>query len=256
MIIYSFDCAIKNLGFCCIEIDDNWRHKTSKLLDKITNFYTNIPDNKDLLINNILEILKTADNIISNILTIKYINVFDLIPNTTTKKQKFSEILKRLKYTIYCLENQLPSPDIVLIEYQMNINDKARGISRYIEEHFTPLGVDEYSESPQITYAIKKFPLIPLELPKKQLNCLVHIVGPSLKNAYPIDISEAGEYMVFLDKYFKSYDANKAHAVHHFKHYLKKFGLLDIIEDCPNKLDDLSDSFMMAYAWCKKNNII
>jgi hypothetical protein len=73
---------------------------------------------------------------------------------------------------------------------------------------------------------------------------------------YPIDKSPDGNYDKFIEKHIRNYEANKAHSVHHFLHYLKAFGLLDIIKNCPNKLDDLADAFMMAYAWCTKNALL
>ena len=396
MIIYSFDCAIKNLGFCCIQVDNEWRDKIDKLINEVDNFYDNQPESKEEIIKQIYNILKNSDQILSDQFKILYINVFDLVPFNKAKSIKFGDILKRLKYVVYCLEKQLPPPDVVLIEYQMNINDKSRGISRYIEEHFTPIGVDDELDNhlnneldngldatnkpnsvtggtsmnitntnrsnkticsigkptlssktkssgkslnkssgksltksstkspatlpfksltdplanptadpltdplanptadpltdplanptadpltdplanptanpptvlptvqsnkklPQITYAINYFPLLSFEIPKNQLLCAVHIVSAGLKNNYNIDPSAGGKYEIFAQKYSRSYDANKAHSIHHFKYFLNKFNLNYIIQDCPNKLDDLSDAFMMAYAWCKKNNLI
>jgi hypothetical protein len=253
-IIYSFDCAIKNLGFCCIEIDNEWRNKTAKLINSLNTFYENIPENKQELTQKMTSLIKQTDQLISNRLIIKYINVFDLVPEGKASATKFQEILKRLKYVIYCLEKQLPPPDVVLIEYQMNINDKARGVSRYIEEHFTAIGCSLDTDS--ITYALDNFPLIGAEIPTNQLLCSVHIVAPGLKNMYPIDKSIAGNYDKFIEKHIRNYEANKAHSVHHFLHYLKSFGLLSIIKNCPNKLDDLADAFMMAYAWCTKNKLL
>lgn len=255
MIIYSFDCAMKNLGFCCIEIDDKWREKTAELLDVIEKFYANPPETKESIQTEMLNIFRTADSIVTNQFVIKYINVFDLIPNGKAKSQKFGDTLQCLKYVVYCLEKQLPNPDVVLIEYQMNVNDKARGISRYIEEHFTPIGIRGGESSiTNITYALNKFPLIAADIPEDQCECTVHIVAPGLKNRYNID--SAAVYTGFLEKYSSNYAANKAHAVHHFKYFLNKFGLSDMIKDCPNKLDDLADAFMMAYAWSKKNKLI
>lgn len=247
MIIFSFDCAIKNLGFCCLEVDNAWREKSDELIAHIENFYES--DTADPL-NEMFDIIKQADQIVNSIIQIKYMNIFDLASEGKVKETKYSEVVKRLKYILYCLDKQLPSPDVVLIEYQMNVNDKARGISRYIEEYYLPIGADA-----TITYAMSDYPLEAFDLPDVQRNTQVYTVMPALKNAYQVDPSEAGEYQTFIQKYNTNYTANKAHAVHNFKYFLQTRGLSHVIKNTRNKLDDISDAFMMAYAWCKKTNI-
>lgn len=251
-IIYSFDCAIKNLGFCCIKLSDTYKEEIDILIEEIQQFYDNIPKTKKETLEKILYILSKANKIMDSIFEIQYINVFDLIPDNKVAQVKFTEILKRLKYVIFCLTKQLPKPDYVLIENQMSVNDKARGISRYIEEYFVPLGCDDNT---LITYALCKYPLISAELPKNIDATKVCIVAPGLKNAFQIDHVD-GSYGKFTEKYATNYSANKAHTTHNFKHWLKITGQMNIIENCPNKLDDLSDAFMMAYAWCKNRGLI
>lgn len=253
MIIYSFDCAIRNLGFCCLKLNDNWRAEMANLILELNTFYDNSPDSKKEFLSQAYVILKKIDNLLSSILEIVYINVFDLIPGEKINAKSQRKILQNLKYVMYCLEQQLPLADVVLIEYQMNINDKSRGISRYIEDYYIPMEVDSDAK---ISYGLKHFPLIAVNLPELKHRCEVNIVSPSLKNAYNIDTSLEGEYSTFVEKYSKQYDANKAHSKHHFKYYLKIHNLSHIIDDCKNKLDDLADAFMMAYTWCKLNKLI
>ncbi len=153
---------------------------------------------------------------------------------------------------MFCLEKQLPKPDVVLIEYQMNVNDKARGISRYIEEYYLPLGGTDAT----ITYAMAAYPLEAADIPAKYTSSTqVFTITPALKNAYQTDPSEAGDYQTFVLKHNTNYNANKAHAVHNFTYFLETRGLSHTIENIPNKLDDISDAFMQAYAWCRCSGI-
>ncbi len=248
MIIFSFDCAIKNLGFCCLEINTDWKDQNEELIEEIYKFYDRIEefDNKALL-DEMRTLADKADALVESILSIKYLQIFDLVSDHKVKEVSYSEIVKRLKYILYCLGKQLPEPDVVLIEHQMHINDKARGISRYIEDYYTPV---QKIKAP-MTYAIEAYPLLEDDLTGVEPNCKVYCVGPSLKNSYQTDPSKAGSYQRFIEKYNSNYAANKAHAVYNFKYFLKTRDLDDVIKGINNKLDDISDAFMQAYAWCR-----
>jgi hypothetical protein len=145
MIIYSFDPAVKNLGFVCMSVNTNWRAEVSELLDELNYFYANIPAEKSKTLKSMSKLIKSADEIINGIFTIEYMNIFNIAGDAPTVRQ--------LKYLLTCLENQLPKPDVVLIEYQMNVNDKSRAISQYIETHFTPV------EEQPIIWAFNAYPL-------------------------------------------------------------------------------------------------
>ena len=248
MIIYSFDCAIKNLGFCCLSVNDGWRTDVKNIVNTINAFYNS--DTHDP-ITEMQNLLIKSDEIVNSVFEIKYMNIFDFAAEGS-KNVKFTEVVKRLKYILFCLESQLPKPDVVLIEYQMNANDKARGISRYIEEYFLPIGGTDAT----ITAAFAAYPLndadIPISLHK---DTKIIMVNPSIKNAYKIDPSEKGDYQTYIVKYNRAYDANKAHTTYNFKYFLETRGLSHVIENVPNKLDDIADAFMQAYGWCKHNNL-
>ena len=248
MIIYSFDCAIKNVGFCCLSVNTEWRTDVQNIITETDNFYQS--SSKDPL-STMNDLLQKADKIVDSILDIKYMNIFDLAAEGNALDVKLTEIVKRLKYVLFCLEKQLPAPDIVLIEYQMNANDKSRGISRYIEEYFLPLGGTDAT----ITAAIASYPLIAADIPPELVKFTqIHLVNPNLKNAYKVDPSELGDYQTYIVKYNRTY-ANKAHTTHNFRYFLQTRGLSHVIEDVPNKLDDAADAFMQAYAWCKKSGL-
>lgn len=247
MIIFSFDCAIKNLGFCCLEINESWREETATLIGQIEEFYSNSTDDPTYRMH---ELVVSSNKIVDSIISIKYMNIFDLAAEGKAKSTKYADIVKRLKYILYCLEKQLPNPDVVLIEYQMNINDKARGISRYIEEYYLPIGDTDAT----ITYALDKFPLVAADLPENTPTRKIYTISASLKNAYQTDPIH-GSYQEFIEKYNRNYDANKAHTTHNFKYFLEIRGMSNMIENIPNKLDDISDAFMQAYAWCKASEL-
>jgi hypothetical protein len=249
MIIYSFDCAIKNLGFCCLQVNDNWRNDLKKHIAKVEAFYET---SSETPLDTMQILLKEADTIVNSVLEIKYLNIFDFAAEGLTKDVKFSEVVKRLKYILFCLEKQLPKPDVVLIEYQMNANDKARGIARYIEEYFLPIGGTDAT----ITYAIPSYPLIAADIPPElEKYTKIYMVTPNLKNAYQTDPSEKGDYQTYIVKYNRPYDANKAHSVHNFKYFLESRGLSHTVAQIHNKLDDIADAFMQAYSWCKHTDL-
>ena len=167
---------------------------------------------------------------------------------------KFPVILRKLKYVLHFLNKTLPPAKYVLIENQMSINDKARGVSRYIEEYYTPLQELESG----ITIGLEKYPLTITPLTKHELTsnlAELFIVQPSLKNSHQIDPSELGSYATYISKY-TNYTANKKHTTANFVYYMKIMGKSDEIENINNKLNDIADAFMMAYAWCKNKNII
>jgi hypothetical protein len=248
-IIYSFDCAIKNLGFCCISVNTNWREEANDVINRLDCFYAQ--ENTDNTLDKMCSFLQESNKIIDSVFEIKYMNIFDLAAEGKAKETKLTEVVKRLKYIMFCLEKQLPKPDIVLIEYQMNVNDKSRGISRYIEEYYLPLG----DTDARITYAMSAYPLAAVDIPVElTTDTKIHIIAPTLKNSYQTDPSEAGDYQTYILKHNTNYAANKAHAVHNFKHFVESRGLSHTIYKIPNKLDDIADAFMQAYGWCKANN--
>jgi hypothetical protein len=251
MLIYSFDIAIKNLGFCCIEVDENWRDKVAKIIEELYTLYDSTCTKEEFL-NQIADILKRTNIIVSNIMKLKFINVIDLIPGKKVKDVKFSELIVKLKYILACIDKTLPPPDIVLIEQQMSVNDKATGVCRYVEEYYTQL---RYPDE-DMTYVLAGFPLenITIEDPDRIVS--VVLVNPNLKNKYTIDNTPELEYCKFIEKY-SNYVANKKHCVANFIHYMKKHDLYNLyIKGVKGKLDDIADSFCMAYAYLKEKKII
>ncbi len=250
MYIYSFDCAIKNLGVCCISIDLDWEEKIKKYTKDLYALYE-LDCTGDQFMAKALALLKLIDNTLEERIKLIWINVFDLIPGKKLEEVPFGVIVKKLKYVLHFLKETLPKPDVVLIEYQMNVNDKARGVSRFIEEYFTPLSELESD----ITIGLESYPLLTSDIPKAESSVEVHIVHPTLKNAYNIDPSELGDYGTYIKDY-SNYTSNKKHAVCNFTYYMRSVKKEHQIKNQPTKLDDIADSFMMAYAWCRKKQLI
>lgn len=252
MIILGFDCAIKNLGICCIEVNDNWRNEVAEIISELNEFYASMNkySDKSIFLDKVKEIFIRIGNLLDSIFHIRFLNIIDLIPGKKVLAVKYKDILKSLKYTLYCLDKQLPKPDKVLIENQMNINDKARGISRYIEEFYTDISDIDVN----ITYAIGSYP-VKVYKPIKTKPCDVVIVAPTLKNGYKTDPSESGDYATYIAKY-SNYTANKKHTTWNFKYFMETFGKKEELNSVNNKLDDISDAFMMTYAWCKYKELI
>jgi hypothetical protein len=274
MIIFSFDCAVKTLAFCCVKYKENYIDELKNIILELKNINEQLKkqsientsiENKSIEnINNnfsnanselitqadyIKQLMKRINTVLDNRIELIYINVFDLIPSKKLENCNFHDVLINLKYVLHCLNHQLEQPDIILIEYQMNANDKSRGISRYIEGFYTELQAP--TEMPK--FAFSSYPMIQHQIEKKENN--VHIINPNLKNAYQIDPSEKGAYSYYIQRYTNK-SANKKHTVHNFIYYLNQVGKQDIIKNVDIKLDDAADAFIMSYSWLKKLNYI
>ena len=180
--ILSFDCANRSLAVCLLSIN---------------------PDNDIKSIN--------KDNT-----DIKLLKVFDL-----TKGVKYT-IPKRAKLLKKCL-NGIDSKidtdiDMVLVEFQMKVNDKSRCVSYQIVYHYS----DKCSN--------------------------IHIISPVLKNK--IYFTENLRWSVFGNKYANNYTANKNHTKANLLYYLKENDLMEIIKDVPKKnIDDLADAFLQILGY-------
>ena len=76
----------------------------------------------------------------------------------------------------------------------------------------------------------------------------VEIVGPSLKNK--INLVKDQPHSFFIQKYTKSYDANKAHSKANFLYWIKTKKAELMIKNIKKKnLDDIADSVNMTLAW-------
>lgn len=269
MLIAGFDCAVQNMGVCYIEYDDKWRDKTKGFINELHNLYNNI-DNDDDFLSSAFDIVKKIDEMMKNIIIIRYFNVFDLIPGGIAKKTPMMERTRRLKYMLKLLDNDLKTPDVVLIEYQMKQNDISRCISHQIAYHYTSydekINIKLQSKTTKgkkqkkthnlknfITYAIEEYPLSNITNNKNDI--IVETVGTTLKNAYCF--TNEGEYSNFILRY-SNYVANKKHTDWNFKHFIKvnDNDKSCLLKNISNKTNDISDAFMMIFGWLKKHDML
>jgi len=287
-LIASFDAAIQNLGVFYVEYDDEWRSKIHIYVEELNNLYSQIDDlSVDEFLDSTKNIISRINTFLNSILVIKFFNVIDLIPGTKAQSVPMLERTKRLKYLLKSIDQRMPYPDIVLIEYQMKHNDISRTISNQIAMHYIDEGDNvliEYKKTPRdrkslikqadgtkiltdnsITYAVEDYSLMPVLLggPKKTTGVrrtsmaykcppeIVELVGPTLKNT--ISLMPDGDYGNFIVKY-SNYVANKKHTSANFQYYADLYNI--DLSNINNKLDDIADGFMMVVAWLKKKNMI
>ena len=242
MIIISFDCAIKNLGICCIDYDEKWQDKLTNIYNELINLYEELDKidiiNKDNMVNNIKNIVLKLDYVLNNIIKIIWCNVIDLIPDKKVYNNPIEQS-KKLKYILNNLDEQLPLPDLVLIEHQMKINDITRTMSNQIIYHYMDPGNND------ISFGIKEYSFnLKNNLTNKLSPDKIKLVGPALKNT--IKLYKQGGYENFIVKYANNYTANKNHCDNNFKQFIRLFyPLLKL----PKKTNDIADAFMMAFAY-------
>jgi hypothetical protein len=285
-LIASYDAAIQNLGVCYIEFDDEWRYKVDKYVTELHTLYDNMDElSPEDFIKKAVDIITHVNAFLDQIITIKFFNVIDLIPGAKATSVPMLERTKRLKYLLKSIDQRMPSPDIVLIEYQMKQNDISRTISNQIAMHYIDEGDNvliEYNAhvadrkslvgsakdekslvNNSITYAVEKYSLLPVLLSGtgrigtrnsfsyKRPPKIVELVGPTLKNS--ISLMPGGDYGNFIVMY-SNYVANKHHTEANFAHYAEVYNI--DLSNINNKLDDIADGFMMTMAWLKKKNMI
>ena len=231
MLIFGFDCAIKNLGICCVEFDEKFPQKIMICMQKLFSIYKNIDAiTKDELKNTLKSIYEDLKKIIDNIITIVWCNVIDLTPGKNVKNN-ITDHSKKIKYVLSLLDANLSVPDYVLIEHQMKANDITRLMSSAISYHYSPV------EKTDLCLGVKQYPL-PNPVDVKG-NTIVKVIGASLKNS--IAFCKEGDYSNFILK-TTNYTANKKHTTFNFEYFLKIFG---IHIDNTKKMNDIADAFMM-----------
>lgn len=197
--ILSFDCANKSFAITFLSCEIN----------------KNSNDNFQIL----------------NNLNIIYVNAIDLLP---LKKVKEVDVIDRCYALCEYLDNlhkKINIEDInkIIIEYQMNTNDKSRVVSNQL-----------------IMYYLSK---------KINKNNII-LIRPVLKNKLCLCID--GEYHKFLNKYLDTYNARKKHSEFNFINICKEKNI-DISNINKKWLSDVGDSFMQIIAYLyftnKKLNI-
>lgn len=199
MRILSFDCANRSLAVIFATVNVDIINDIKKAVDR--------SDVRDLI------------EKVNRYVIIHFANVFDL---TKGKKCKVEERTLLLKNCVCQIDKDIKKfdvPDHVLIEYQMNLNDKSRCVSNQLLYHYSGLEKTK-----------------------------VHIVGPTLKNK--VLFADHLSHGSFMEKYARSYDANKSHTKINFLYWLDIHEQSYIVKKIKGKnIDDLADAFMQIFGW-------
>jgi hypothetical protein len=249
MRILSIDPATKSLAVSLLDFNENW---LSEIADVSGVNRTRFHAERDLMarINILNEWIMEIKRIIDSITQLKYVNVFDLVPGkkladcpAIVRAQRLKGVVEYIKHVNAKIGGPL---DTVLIEYQMSLNDKSRGVSAGLVYAFSSADADFLSAS---TYMNSKDEFAEALSREK---CRVEIVGAALKGKVYFG---SGNIQNFRKKYMSNYDCNKAHSKHNFLTWIADHDQQHLIEGIPKgNLDDVADSFLMAYAWAIKES--
>ena len=250
MYIISYDVASKSLALSKIYFNDNWKVDLKKIENE---FNTEMLTCKtsETVCRCALKYIDMLENFYDNIIQPKIFDVVDLIPgkklkdvDVVTRSARLSAYLNMVDCNyIHSIinENQVSEKYKVLLEYQMGPNDKSRNVGSQILYHYSNMDTGfTCSNKLGTEYSIDKL--------KPVIKYDIEIIGPSLKNKISIDKDKP--YSYFIQKYMKSYDANKAHSKANFLQWVKNKKCESMIVGIKKKnLDDIADSVTMTLAW-------
>lgn len=216
MLIFSFDCAIKNFGYCVVEIKPNdWRAKIKIMIDLFHTFAENLKKkaiSKNTL-NDFAQLTCLFNEFLDSFINVKAIGLRDIRDGQTEKLSA-----NKTKSFLNELDEKYGKPNYVLVEKQMSLNNHAFAVENFVEYH----------------YALGDGRLI--------------IVSPGLKNLIYFD-QKNGKYECFIGKQ-SNYLTNKKHTTYNCKYFFEHAGIWQKFGfDQVKKFDDISDAFMMCMAW-------
>ena len=264
MYILSFDVASKSLAVSIIKFNENWRSdvkQSIEILNQTLCLYTingkdkpNIDSFTKICQASLIHI-NNIHNILDTLIQIIYVDVVDLIPGKKIKETDLILRSNRLKGYLNNLDYMFKDFDAchVLVEYQMGPNNKSNNVFSQILYHYSDgdLNFKNTSDSKNKKHIIKDS-----QEHKKTPKLTIEIVGPSLKNKLNLDKDRPRTY--FIEKYAKTYDANKKHSISNMNYFLKTKNAEHMLANIKNKnLDDIADSITMTLAWLYlKSNLI
>lgn len=251
MRILSIDPATKSLAVSIVDFNENFESDLKEISNLYENMYINT-DSSEEKIKVLLARIKALEKLWDNLFILRYANVFDLLPGQVLKGSSTEFKLSRLKGVLRYLKlvNQNVEPSLpfnkVLIERQMSI--KNHEISNTLVYAFS-------KPNHNFTFSGKYLNLLgknsETSSQEESKDSAVEIIGPALKSK--VYFGSAGHMSHFRKKYMSNYTANKAHAKYNFKKWISEHDCEKIIDGISKKnLDDVADSFLMAYAWCIK----
>lgn len=253
MYIISYDIASKSLALSIIYFNDNWPTDLANIKEQFAS-ETNNCETATETCNCALKYINKINQLLDGLIVPKIFDVVDLIPgkklkdvDVVTRASRLSAYLKMVDFTY--IESVPGEKYKVLLEYQMGPNDKSRCVCSQILYHYVNMDM-AFSNSN-------------VSIPKESINLIqcpiifdIEIIGPSLKNK--INLNKEQPYSYFIQKYTKSYDANKAHSKSNFLHWVNQKNCEEMIKNIKKKnLDDISDSVTMTLAWLfLKSNLL
>ena len=226
----SFDCATKTFAFSISKIDlSSYLENKEQLIARAKNANILIQAiiNKTASVSDatIKEIEKSVQKLDSDTCFIEIIDgeMVDLFPGTPDGKINSVDRIKAVSQ--YINNRIIPSLDaakelhphmdvVIMVEYQMGPNSKAREVASAI--------IALFADYP------------------------ITVVNPSLKNK--ISTSPEGEYRHFTSKYTTSYGANKAHTKYNFE-IIEKVFKSNITKSSNAEKGHIADSFMQVLGY-------
>jgi hypothetical protein len=246
MRILSIDPANKSLAISIIDFNSNWESDLDAIRINYSEQYVDAVGVMEK-IEVLLARTHAVTSLLDNLFSLKYINVFDLLPGQKVNNTSTELRLSRLKGVITYVKkiNSSLEPfshiDHVLVEKQMsqkNMEVSSALIYAFTEPNFSFIGESKHFQ-------------VSNNLLEPTVTTTVNIVGASLKSK--VYFGSAGHIQNFRKKYMGNYTANKAHAKYNFLEWINSKNIMNIIKGIPKKnIDDIADSFLMAYAWCIK----
>ena len=241
--VLSFDCADKTLGICLL----------SYLPSEIINEHVSIIENEL----NIQNKTKQTIQLINNILTVKGVWLFDLLPGLVVRDTEDAIRLSRLKYALKSVRKIIESAHIklnrIIIEYQMGANDLSRLISSAINYEFVDC-------DPNIKINMGYLPngsIIDPQTDNLSASNFLSI-GPSFKNSF--HFASYLSYSTFAAKYRTTTTANKHHTAENFKYWLELQAIANPqyafnLKTKHSEINHVADAFMQAVYWIVNNEL-
>lgn len=261
MYIISYDVASKSLAMSILYFNDNWKDDLKKIKENYHNEMKTYSVSKDLC-ECLLRYLDKLEQLVDGLIVPKVFDVVDLIPGKKLKEVDVITRTTRLRaylhmidyyihgYKFHDLDNKelsvrLPEDNQkykVLLEYQMGPNDKSRNVCSQILYHYANMNANFVHSNEQNGSRKAMLNMKPV------INYDIEIIGPSLKNK--INLDKDKPHTFFMQKYTKSYDANKAHSKSNLLCWVKFKKCEELIKGVKKKnLDDIADSVTMTLAW-------
>jgi hypothetical protein len=243
MRIISFDIASKSLALSIIIFNEKWKDD----LENINHSFKNCDPDMGAVefCKHALAHIDQIENLVDELIVPVLFDVVDLIPGKKVKET--TPVLRAARLSAYInMIDDIYLSDVdpteqqkILLEYQMGPNDKSRCVCSQILYHYSGRSFSEFKtthkhDASKIISATTTYD--------------IEIVGPSLKNKINLDKVKNLQY--FLQKYAKSYDANKKHSVANLLKWTATKKVSHMLENIPKpNLDDIADSVNMTLAW-------